>query len=53
MRVVDSAAVRSAMTVGRAAYVLRAALLEGLAPAADIPRGSADVPSGGHLLWKP
>ena len=41
------------MTVGRAAYVLRAALLEGLDPAADIPRGSADVPSGGHLLWMP
>lgn len=41
------------MTVGRAAYVLRAALLEGLDPAADIPRGGADVPSGGHLLWMP
>ncbi|MDK8767550.1 ornithine cyclodeaminase family protein [Corynebacterium freneyi] len=53
MRVVDSAAVRSAMTVGRAAYVLRAALLEGLDPAADIPRGGAEVPSGGHLLWMP
>ncbi|PMC61579.1 ornithine cyclodeaminase [Corynebacterium xerosis] len=53
MRVVDSAAVRSAMTVGRAAYVLRAALLEGLDPAADIPRGSAGISSGGQLLWMP
>lgn len=41
------------MTVGRAAYVLRAALLGGLDPAADIPRGSAEVPSGGQLLWMP
>lgn len=41
------------MTVGRAAYVLRAALLEGLDPAADIPRGGAEVPSGGQLLWMP
>lgn len=50
---IDSGTVRSAMTVGRAAYVLRAALLDGLDPAADIPRGSADVPSGGQLLWMP
>ena len=53
MRVIGSDEVRSAMTVGRAAYVLRAALLDGLDPAADIPRGSADVPSGGQLLWMP
>ncbi len=53
MRVIDSDAVRSAMTVGRAAYVLREALLDGLDPAADIPRGGADVPSGGQLLWMP
>lgn len=50
---IGSDEVRSAMTVGRAAYVLRAALLDGLDPAADIPRGSADVPSGGQLLWMP
>ena len=53
MRVIGSDEVRSAMTVGRAAFVLRAALLDGLDPAADIPRGSADVPSGGQLLWMP
>lgn len=53
MRVIGSDEVRSAMTVGRAAYVLRAALLDGLDPAADIPRGSADISSGGQLLWMP
>lgn len=50
---IGSDEVRSAMTVGRAAYVLRAALLDGLDPAADIPRGSADISSGGQLLWMP
>ena len=50
---IGSDEVRSAMTVGRAAYVLRAALLDGLDPAADIPRGGAEVPSGGQLLWMP
>ncbi|MFD5868557.1 ornithine cyclodeaminase family protein [Corynebacterium sp. NPDC060344] len=53
MRVIGSAEARAAMTVGRAAYVLRAALLDGVDPAADIPRGSADVPGGGQLLWMP
>lgn len=54
MRVLDSAAVRAAMTVGRATYVLRAALLDGVDPAADIPRGAADFGGGGgQLLWMP
>ncbi|MFC3850554.1 ornithine cyclodeaminase family protein [Corynebacterium hansenii] len=53
MRMIDSGAVRSAMTVGRAAYVLRAALLDGLDPSDDIPRGSADLPRGKQMLLMP
>lgn len=52
MRFLDSDAIRSVMTVGAAAHVLRDALRGGLDPADDIPRGRADVP-GGQLLWMP
>lgn len=50
---IDSDSVRSVMTVGRATHVLRRALREGLDPADDIPRGAADLPGGGQLLWMP
>lgn len=52
MRFLDSDAIRSAITVGAATHVLRDALRGGLDPAADIPRGRAELP-GGHLLWMP
>lgn len=53
MRFYDSSTVRSTLSVGRATYVLREALLDGVDPAADIPRTGADVGERRQLLTMP
>ncbi|WP_448852673.1 ornithine cyclodeaminase family protein [Corynebacterium sp. 335C] len=53
MRFYDSDTVRAALSVGRATYVLREALLDGVDPALDIPRTGEDVGEGKQLLTMP
>lgn len=52
MRFIDAETVHRSLSVGRAAYVLREALLDGVEPDADVPRSRAEAP-GGQLLLMP